>query len=76
MKQGAKQLLLLILGCGLTYLGITGMLKDASENYVVLSDNDSDSSSLVYLIIGVLLILIPVLGFVKEYRSNKQRTRY
>jgi|GEM_PF-2885727 len=76
MNQGAKQIILLVVGIGLTYLGITGMIKDASQDYIVLSDSDTDSSSLIYLVIGVLLILIPVIGYIKEYNANRIRRRY
>ena len=76
MKQSTKFLLLILLGIGLTYLGVSGMIKDQSQEYINVSDSESDSSSIFYLFIGLLLVIIPLVKLIAEFRSQNVRKRY
>lgn len=72
MKHIAKHIFVLILGLLLVGFGIVHMLNQEDDEMLHMGESH-DNSSFIYLLIGVIMTSLGIMGIIKDQRKNPRR---
>jgi hypothetical protein len=72
MKHIAKHIIILVLGFVLTVFSLFDMVKEEDEDVLHIGDAQ-DSSSFLYLFVGVIMVTAGIVGIVRDQKKNPRR---
>ena len=73
MKASIKSSLLLLVGIILVGISLYDLLRDHEDEAMITIGNGEDNTSLFYLVIGLALAFMGVMGFIREAQKQGKR---